>query len=104
MKTEKKVVHTTGEVVDMMRACKTKKEANALVKKLMKEHEATDEKLLRSNIGYLTGYLGPTEGMRLLELFETEHPIFGKTRPTSDEAFKIGLEMGSRMYKLKDKK
>lgn len=103
MKTENKKLHTTGEIIEMMRACKTKKQASALVKKLMKEHEATDENLLRSNLGYLTGYLGPKEGMELLNLFETEHPIFGKTRPMADEAFKIGLEMGSRISRIKDK-
>jgi hypothetical protein len=51
---------------------------------------------LLSNIGYCTGYLDHDAADRILEMFETEHPIFGKGHPTAEEAYALGIEYGKR--------
>ena len=48
----------------------------------------------RENIGYLSGYFPPEKAAAVLELFQTEHPIFGKVRPTPEEAFALGKAGG----------
>ena len=49
-----------------------------------------------ANIGYFAGYYSAEIADKTYELFETEHPIFGKTHPTKEEAFRKGMEMGKR--------
>lgn len=34
-------------------------------------------KYARTNIGYISGYYGPTTRKRIQKVFKTEHPIFG---------------------------
>ena len=58
------------------------------------EDEAT--KRVLSSIGYYTGYLDHATADKIMDLFETEHPIFGKTHPTPEEALRLGLEYGRR--------
>ena len=53
-------------------------------------------KTLLANIGYCTGYYGSAAADRIMDLFETEHPIFGKTHPTAEEALRLGMEYGER--------
>lgn len=99
--TTTKKTWTNGEITKAMTACTTKKEATAFVKELMKSAEDPKkeglEESIRSNLGYLTGYLNAEEATRLLDIFETEHPFFGKTRPTAEEAFKMGLAFGEKI-------
>lgn len=49
------------------------------------------------NLGYYTGYLDHETADRVMDLFETEHPIFGRTHPTPEEAFRLGRELGEKM-------
>jgi hypothetical protein len=35
--------------------------------------------------------------MKLFDLFETEHPVFGRKRPSPEEALRLGIEMGERL-------
>lgn len=58
---------------------------------------------LLANIGYCTGYYDNATADRILDLFETEHPIFGRTHPTPEEAWAKGLEMGAKS-KMKESK
>lgn len=49
--------------------------------------------LTKRDIGYYAGYLSEEAFYRILDLFETEHPVFGKTLPdTPMEAFKMDIE------------
>lgn len=48
----------------------------------------------RENIGYLSGYFPREKADRILELFGTEHPVFGKAHPSPEEAFRMGQEWG----------
>jgi hypothetical protein len=50
-----------------------------------------------TNIGYYTGYLDHETADKIMDLFETEHPVFGRTHPTPQEAFRLGKELGEQM-------
>jgi hypothetical protein len=60
------------------------------------QSEEETRAILLHNIGYSTGYCDHTFADKLMELYETEHPIFGKTHPSAEEALRIGLEYGRR--------
>jgi hypothetical protein len=47
-----------------------------------------------NNIGYLSGYYDLETKHRILELFDTEHPVFGHADPTPEEAFNAGRRLG----------
>ena len=54
---------------------------------------------LLSDIGYCTGYLDPAAADRIMDLFETEHPYFGRTHPSPEEALRMGMELGAKSLK-----
>jgi hypothetical protein len=56
-------------------------------------------KMMLVNIGYQTGYCSHQLADRIMDLFQTEHPIFGKTHPTAEEALRLGMEFGRRSLK-----
>jgi hypothetical protein len=56
-----------------------------------------------SNIGYWTGYLDHATADKIMDLFDCEHPIFGRTHPTAEEALRIGMEYGERRRREKSK-
>jgi hypothetical protein len=49
------------------------------------------------NIGYFAGYYSNEIQDLAYSLFDTQHPIFGRTHPTSEEALRLGMEYGERM-------
>lgn len=50
------------------------------------------------NIGYWTGYTDHETALRVLKLFETEHPIFGDySKVTTEKVFRAGQIMGRAM-------
>jgi hypothetical protein len=55
--------------------------------------------LVLKRIGYWTGYLDHETADNVMELFETEHPVFGRSHPTPEEAFRLGYEPGQRLKK-----
>jgi hypothetical protein len=89
----------------------TKEQAAALV-----AHEAAEmaafygkpieemKAVLLSNIGYTTGYMTHAQADQVLELFDTEHPIFGKTHPSAEEAYRMGLEYGEAAKKRSEER
>lgn len=58
--------------------------------------EASATKLELQNIGYYAGYAPPEDAERVMSLFNTEHPIFGKTTPTTEEALLAGKRLGEK--------
>jgi hypothetical protein len=48
------------------------------------------------NIGYYTGYLDHETADRVMELFDTEHPYFGRKHPSPEEILKMGMELGRK--------
>lgn len=53
------------------------------------------EKIERANLGYYAGYYDAETAQRVYRLFNCAHPIFGRTLPTAEEAFKAGTRMGT---------
>jgi hypothetical protein len=58
--------------------------------------EADARGILLANIGYFAGYYPDSVADAAYELFRTEHPIFGRTHPTAEEAFKAGQLAATR--------
>lgn len=89
-------------------ACRTKDEAEALVVSEIERmqamaHYRRPEELrliVKANIGYHSADYTREEAARLLDLFECEHPYFGKIEDwpkTPEETFKRGYERGQTM-------
>jgi hypothetical protein len=85
---------------------KTRLEAEVVVIKLIEMARAEDPTLnygeakaiQLKNIGYFTGYLSNREEQRrILDLYQTEHPIFGNygEEVTPEKALKAGMMLGS---------
>ena len=47
------------------------------------------------NIGYHSGYYPREKAREICRVFRTEHPVFGKTEPTAEQAFAMGEKMGT---------
>lgn len=84
----------------------TKEQATAMLEEgtntIALEHEWTLERAraaLRHDIGYFAGYYDSATADRVYEMYDTEHPVFGKTHPTPAVAFRMGFEMGSVEFK-----
>jgi hypothetical protein len=83
---------------------KNVEEARAIIAEEVKAYRAIDpaqaeettRAILLNNIGYCSGYCDNKLADRILDLFETEHPIFGKTHPSAEEALRIGIEYGKK--------
>lgn len=65
--------------------------------------EVEARRLTLINIGYYSGYFDHETADRIMDLFETEHPVFGRTHPTPQEAFRLGRELGERRRTLEQK-
>ena len=52
------------------------------------------EVIEQSNLGYYAGYYDSETMVRVNRLFCTQHPVFGNTIPTAEEAFNVGLSVG----------
>lgn len=57
------------------------------------ENGLTAEQIAKQNLGYFAGYYDNETRLRVEELFECSHPIFGNAKngtPTPEEAFEMG--------------
>lgn len=85
----------------------TKAEADILLAAQVKEivalgdsqEEAT--RLMLSNIGYFAGYYSREIADRAYELFDTEHPVWGRQHPSPEEIFLMGMELGRQRRERK---
>jgi hypothetical protein len=100
---EEKNMMTQPEMIKLALRYDTKEKARELVDMQVKEmvdtlhyDEAEARRITLVNIGYYTGYLDHETADRLMDLFETEHPVFGRTHPTPQEAFRLGRELGEK--------
>lgn len=57
------------------------------------------EATMKSNLAYHAGYYSWEARQRIFDLFGAAHPVFGHRQVTSEEAFNLGLEMGTRARK-----
>jgi len=63
------------------------------------------EELVKSNLGYYAGYYDAETRERVEDLFDCEHPIFGKIEkngaPSPGQAFEAGIALANEMMKVK---
>lgn len=83
---------TVGDISTAMQSCATKEEAQEFMKLYRADSPYAD-----SNIGYLTGYFGREEMIRMQDWFGVAHPVFGNAVPTPEEAFEAGQRMVEQM-------
>jgi hypothetical protein len=100
---EEKNMMSQPEMVSLALKFGTKEKAREIVDVQVKEmvdvlnyDEAEARRVTLVNIGYYTGYLDHETADRIMDLFETEHPVFGRTHPTPQEAFRLGRELGEK--------
>lgn len=105
-------MRSMNQIINLVidREITTKEQAYALVEQeaaeaaeFYKRSVEESRAILLENIGYVTGYLSHQQADNVLEIFQTTHPVFGRTHPTPEEAFRMGLEWGERSRK-KEKK
>jgi hypothetical protein len=87
----------------------TKEQAAALVKQETQEaaefYRITEEEArtaLLTNIGHVTGYLPDEQADNVMDLFETEHPVYGRQHPAAEEAYRMGQEYANRKRRTID--
>jgi len=56
---------------------------------------AAAEHIEKSNIGYCTGHFDTATADRVMQLFDCEHPVFGRGHPTPEEEFEMGRALGA---------
>jgi hypothetical protein len=95
---------TQPEMVKLALQFGTKEKAREIVEVQVKEmvdtlhyDEAEARRVTLVNIGYYSGYLDHETADKIMDLFETEHPVFGREHPTPQEAFRLGRELGEKM-------
>ena len=105
MKYDPKKKYTYGELYGPAMKIKTKDEADAYFKEILEycrangETDAGLERDIRDNLGYYAGYYDDETRIRVEELFECAHPMFGKAKdgsPSIEEAFKRGMDFAER--------
>lgn len=95
-----------GELFDIARLITDKKEAtqffDAYVDFIFKDGKGKNTlvqsvEIAHSNLGYFAGYYSDEVRDHIYEMYGSAHPIFGTTKPTTEEA----LEAGKKLAKSK---
>ena len=93
------------EVAELMKraaACTTKQDADQVLAEIMaalpgKLSHGDALRIVKENIGYWSGYYSREECKRMLRLFDTQHPIFGKRQDISITcALQAGMAFAKR--------
>ena len=82
-------LQTMREILDAVLACKSREEAEEFMILYSVESEHA-----KSNIGYMAGYCSHEDSQRIYDWFDCQHPIFGTTAPTAEEALNAGIKLG----------
>lgn len=80
-----------SEIIDVALKMKNKKELERYVKAYCARGPYA-----RQNIGYCSGYYDRKTAGRIMEIFQTAHPIFGTSTPTTKEALQAGRALSER--------
>jgi hypothetical protein len=83
--------HELGNFVATIAESGDPEEARAFIERYAAELDG-GERVARSNIGWVTGYMDPATGERARRLFDCPHPVFGMETPTPEEAMRLGAE------------
>lgn len=90
---------TIGETMKLALKATNQTEADNIVQDLIQDDVEWENKpmqeresILRQNIGHCSGYYDRKTSVKLIELYRTQHPVFGKTYPKPSEAFQAGVK------------
>lgn len=94
---------TYGQMMDEALHCDTREQADAWLEReaddMMREYPQQftlddAKKLIRINLGYMSGYYDMDVAQRVYELYDAEHPVFGtpamRAKVTPEDAFAAG--------------
>lgn len=88
---------TYGDQYREALACKTREEATDWLKREVERYAtefgipATEAvRTIRINLGYMTGYGDSETAQRIFTFFDCQHPYFGTSRPSTEEALAAG--------------
>jgi hypothetical protein len=100
---------TYGESLGPAMQITEQDKANEYYEALMERHmRITDdsrkraEQVIKSNLGYYAGYYSSDVIDRVQRFYNCSHPIFGKTQPTPEQAFKKGQEFGEKLRRKRN--
>lgn len=95
---------TFGEILDPAMKVETQEEAanyfERYVSYLMRHYSQDRERaehVAKSNIGYWAGYYDSETAARVYDLFGFGHPLFGRSRPSFEEALAMGKRLAEEM-------
>ena len=94
------MTQTYGSLMQAALACKTREDADQLISAELSSICAQEDapppeearRILLCTIGYLAYYYDGRTIDRILDLFQTEHPFFGKSHPSEEMAFTMGSQ------------
>ena len=99
-------VMTNGEAYGPAMKITDKAEAKVYLQALIDrhvritDHDPTEaEMIVKTNLGYYSGYYDDETMIRVQNLFDCEHPVFGKAErglPTPAEAFQMGVDLATK--------
>ena len=95
MKWGEKELKTMG---DIMGACtailKLPEPEGRVAAKLFMDEYFEETPNAFQNIGYMSGYYDDETMAKIQDWFQTSHPIFGRSKPTPEQAFEAGKKWG----------
>jgi len=90
---------TIGDLYKPCAKVTDKAEAAAYFDKLIEWHmrvtgqdQNESASIIAQNIGYYSGYYDRATSLRIRYLFSCDHPIFGQSYPSAQEAFEAGTK------------
>ena len=86
-----KLLKTYGDVTDALAGLSSAEEAVDFMRQYRAVQPHAD-----TNVGYLTGYFGAADAQRLRQWCGVQHPIFGSTTPTVQEALTAGQLLATK--------
>ena len=86
-------IRTVGDILEAMQGLQDETQAQEFLKLAISVAGGPDEEIVRSNFGYITGYLSHERGKQLRQWFNTPHPIFGYRTPSPEQCMRYGKEV-----------
>jgi hypothetical protein len=91
-----------GKINTKEQAAQLISEEAAELAKMMNATETETRAVILLNIGYATGYYDHATADRIMDLFDTEHPYFGRRHPSQEEILQMGIELGKKLKEEAD--
>ena len=85
---------TIGDLMFGIECCQTREEAQEFMRLYEQENAHA-----RANIGYVAGYFSVETADQIYDWFGVEHPIFGTSHTSAEDAFRAGMRLLGEMTK-----